>query len=64
MYNVALLEYLKETRGQGGQRMDLWPVVVRQIEMALAPVLGPEWIYDMRQETSIYWLVFDWKDGL
>ena len=40
---------------------DLWPVVVRQIEIALRQ-FGPNMIYDM-QKKPLYWLVFDWKEG-
>lgn len=60
IYNVALLEYLKET-GDKETADDLWPVAVRQIEMALRQ-FSPEWIYDMDKQPQ-YWLVFDWKDG-
>lgn len=60
LYNVALLEYLKET-GDKEVALDLWPVVVRQIEMALRQY-SDDWIYDM-QKKPIYWLVFDWKDN-
>ncbi len=60
IYNVALLEYLKET-GDMETADDLWPVAVRQIEMALRQ-FSPEWIYDMGKHPQ-YWLVFDWKDG-
>ena len=60
IYNVALLEYLKET-GDRETANDLWPVVVRQIELALRQ-FSPEWIYDMDKKPQ-YWLVFDWKDG-
>lgn len=40
---------------------DLWPVAVRQIELALRQ-FSSEWIYDMDKKPQ-YWLVFDWKDG-
>ena len=60
IYNVALLEYVKVT-GDKETAEDLWPVVVRQIEMALRQY-SPDWIYDM-QKPPIYWLVFDWKDN-
>ncbi|WP_293670708.1 glycoside hydrolase [uncultured Parabacteroides sp.] len=60
IYNVALLEYLKET-GDTETARDLWPVVVRQIELALRQ-FSPDWIYDMDKQPQ-YWLVFDWKDG-
>lgn len=60
IYNVALLEYLKET-GDKEVATDLWPVAVRQIEMALRQ-FSPDWIYDM-QKKPVYWLVFDWKDN-
>lgn len=60
IYNVALLEYLKET-GDKATAEDLWPVVVRQVEMALRQY-GPDWVYDM-QKPPLYWLVFDWKDN-
>lgn len=60
IYNVALLEHLKET-GDTETATDLWPVVVRQIELALRQ-FSPEWIYDMDKQPQ-YWLVFDWKDG-
>lgn len=60
IYNVALLEYLKET-GDTETAADLWPVVVRQIELALRQ-FSPDWIYDMDKQPQ-YWLVFDWKDG-
>ena len=60
IYNVSLLEYLKET-GDRETAEDLWPVVVRQIEIALRQ-FSPEWIYDMDKKPQ-YWLVFDWKDG-
>ena len=60
IYNVALLEYLKET-GDRETANDLWPVVVRQIELALRQ-FSPEWIYDMDKKPQ-YWLAFDWKDG-
>lgn len=59
IYNVALLEYLKVT-GDKETADDLWPVVVRQIEMVLRQ-FSPEMIYDM-QKPPLYWLVFDWKD--
>lgn len=55
-----MLEYLKET-GDRETANDLWPVVVRQIELALRQ-FSPEWIYDMDKKPQ-YWLVFDWKDG-
>ena len=45
IYNVALLEYLKET-GDMETANDLWPVAVRQIELALRQ-FSPEWVYDM-----------------
>ena len=60
IYNVALLEYLKET-GDTETAADLWPVAVRQIELALRQ-FSPDWIYDMDKQPQ-YWLVFDWKDG-
>lgn len=60
IYNVALLEYLKVT-GDKETAEDLWPVVVRQIEMVLRQY-SPEMIYDM-QKPPLYWLVFDWKDN-
>lgn len=60
IYNVALLEYLKET-GDTETAADLWPVAVRQIELALRQ-FSPDWIYDMDKKPQ-YWLVFDWKDG-
>ena len=60
LYNVALLEYLKDT-GDQEVALDLWPVVVRQIEMALRQY-SDDWIYDM-QKKPIYWLVFDGKDN-
>ena len=60
IYNVALLEYLKAT-GDKETADDLWPVVVRQIEMALRQY-SPEMIYDMKKP-PVYWLVFDWKDN-
>lgn len=60
IYNVALLDYLKET-GDMDTARDLWPVVVRQIEFALRQ-FSPEWIYDMDKKPQ-YWLVFDWKNG-
>ncbi len=60
IYNVALLEYLKET-GDTETARDLWPVAVRQIELALRQ-FSPDWIYDMDKQPQ-YWLVFDWKDG-
>lgn len=60
IYNVALLEYLKETRDTE-TAADLWPVAVRQIELALRQ-FSPDWIYDMDKKPQ-YWLVFDWKDG-
>lgn len=60
IYNVALLEYLKET-GDKETAADLWPVAVRQIELALRQ-FSPEWIYDMDKKPQ-YWLVFDWKNG-
>lgn len=41
IYNVALLEYLKET-GDMETANDLWPVAVRQIELALRQ-FSPEW---------------------
>lgn len=60
IYNVSLLDYLKET-GDKKTANDLWPVAVRQIEMALRQ-FSPEMTYDM-QKHPIYWLVFDWKDN-
>ena len=60
IYNVALLEYLKET-GDTETAADLWPVAVRQIELALRQ-FSPDWIYDMDKKPQ-YWLVFDWTDG-
>lgn len=60
IYNVALLEYVKVT-GDLETGNDLWPVVVRQIEIALRQ-FGPNMIYDM-QKKPLYWLVFDWKEG-
>ncbi|RHO73030.1 glycoside hydrolase [Parabacteroides sp. AF48-14] len=60
IYNVALLEYLKET-GDTETAADLWPVAVRQIKLALRQ-FSPDWIYDMDKQPQ-YWLVFDWKDG-
>lgn len=60
IYNVSLLEYLKET-GDKETALDLWPVVTRQIEIALRQY-SPDWIYDM-QKKPVYWLVFDWKDN-
>ena len=60
IYNIALLEYLKET-SDVETVLDLWPVAVRQIEMALRQ-FSPQWIYDMKKQ-PVYWLVFDWKDG-
>ena len=58
IYNVALLDYLKAT-GDRATAEDLWPVVGRQIEIALKK-LTPQWIYDIDHEPH-YWLVFDWK---
>lgn len=60
IYNIALLEYLKET-GDKETALDLWPVATRQIEIALRQ-FSPELIYDMDKKPG-YWLVFDWKDG-
>ncbi|WP_106832272.1 alpha-L-rhamnosidase-related protein [Parabacteroides pacaensis] len=61
IYNVALLEYLKAT-GDRETALDLWPVVIRQIEV-VQNYLTPELIYDMQKQPQI-WLVFDWKDAL
>lgn len=47
IYNVALLEYVKVT-GDLETGNDLWPVVVRQIEIALRQ-FGPNMIYDMQK---------------
>lgn len=60
IYNVALLEYLKAT-GDRQTAEDLWPVVVRQIEIALRQYAS-DMVYDM-QKSPLYWLVFDWKDN-
>ena len=60
IYNIALLEYVRTT-GDVETARDLWPVVVRQIEMTLRQ-FSEEWIYDMEKQ-PVYWLVFDWKDG-
>jgi hypothetical protein len=60
IYNVALLDYLKET-GDRQTAADLWPVAVRQIEMAMRQFSG-DMVYDMRKKPQ-YWLVFDWKDN-
>ena len=60
IYNIALLEYV-HTTGDVATARDLWPVVVRQIEMTLRQ-FSEDWIYDMGKQ-PVYWLVFDWKDG-
>lgn len=60
LYNVSLLEYLNETNDLE-TAADLWPVAVRQIEMALRQ-FSSDWLYDMKKP-PVYWLVFDWKDN-
>ncbi len=61
LYNVALLEYYKATNDIETVK-DLWPVVVRQVEIALRQY-DEEWLYDMDKGPD-YWLVFDWNDKL
>lgn len=60
LYGVALLEYLKAT-GDTATAQELWPVVVRQIEIARTYLKDS--LYDMQKQPQ-WWLVFDWKDDL
>lgn len=60
LYGVALLEYLKAT-GDMETARELWPVVVRQIEIARTYLKDN--LYDMQKQPQ-WWLVFDWKDDL
>lgn len=60
LYGVALLEYLKAT-GDMTTARELWPVVVRQIEIARTYLR--DGLYDMQKQPQ-WWLVFDWKDDL
>ena len=53
LYNVALLEYLKET-GDKEVALDLWPVVVRQIEMALRQY-SDDWSTICKRSRFIGW---------
>lgn len=61
LYNVALLEYLKDT-GDKETAEDLWPVVVNQIEHA-ATYIADNGLYDPQKNTPL-WLFFDWRSGL
>ena len=56
-----MLEYYKATNDIETVK-DLWPVVVRQVEIALRQY-DEEWLYDMDKGPD-YWLVFDWNDKL
>lgn len=61
LYNVALLEYLKDT-GDKETALDLWPVVVNQIKMA-STYLDETHLYNPQKNTPL-WLFFDWRSGL
>lgn len=60
IYNMALLEYLKET-GDAETVQDLLPVVGRQIAWA-ETFLDERCIFDPTRNGSV-WLVFDWRAG-
>ena len=61
LYNVALLEYLKDT-GDRETALDLWPVVVNQIRLA-ATYIDDTQLYNPQKNTPL-WLFFDWRAGL
>ncbi len=56
LYNVALLDYLKAT-GDRETVLDLWPVAVKQIEVART-YIGKDLTYNRRP----IWIFFDWRD--
>lgn len=60
LYNVALLEYLKET-GDKETALDLWPVAINQIRLA-SEYLDNN-LYNPQKQKPL-WLFFDWRAGL
>lgn len=62
LYNVTLLEYLKDTNDKE-TALDLWPVVKIQVTDALS-YLKDDYIFDKVKKDSFVWLFFDWREEL
>ncbi len=58
LWNTALLDYLKTT-GDRETALDLWPVALKQLEIAQT-YLGDDLMYNQKS----IWIFFDWKEGL
>ncbi|MDR3268209.1 MAG: glycoside hydrolase [Tannerella sp.] len=56
LYNSALLDYLKTTSDKE-TALDLWPVAVKQVEIAKT-YIGEDMMYNDKP----IWIFFDWKD--
>lgn len=62
LFNVALLEYAKET-GDLETARDLWKVAKMQTDDALSYLDG-RGIFDRHKKGGFVWLFMDWRDGL
>ncbi len=62
LFNVALLEYAKET-GDMETARDLWRVAKMQTDDALSYLDG-RGVFDRHKKGGFVWLFMDWRDGL
>lgn len=62
LYNVALLDYLKAT-GDKETAEELWPVVLRQIDIAHT-YLQSNGLMDFERANREWWIFIDWKEEL
>lgn len=62
LYNVTLLDYLKAT-GDRKTAEELWPVALRQIDIAHT-YLQSNGLMDFERANREWWIFIDWKDEL
>lgn len=62
LFNVTLLDYVRET-GDKATAEDLWPVVLRQLDIA-RKYLKPDGLIDFERAQKEWWVFIDWKNGL
>ncbi|MBL0744340.1 alpha-L-rhamnosidase-related protein [Chryseolinea lacunae] len=62
LYNLVLKNYLEAT-GDKETVIDLWPVAVKQLEIA-KPYIQKNNLLDYEKAGHDYWLFFDWREGL
>ncbi len=62
LFNSTLLDYLEDS-GDRTTALDLWPVALRQIELAEECVDGT-YLFDASRSPVPTWQFFDWREGL